>query len=73
MADTDTVIPFTDKTLAVCNEKKLSRESNKKKTKYSDIVLPEKADGLAGYHRVCYVNYTAVKSKSMHVLFIIDI
>lgn len=61
----DEIIVFTEETLHKCHEKQLIRQQiQKKKSKYGDIVLPERPDGISGYHRTCYKLFTALKVKA---------
>lgn len=65
-ASNEKVIPFNDKTLRTCNQKReIRRQTQKKASKYDSIVLPEHPDGVSGYHSTCYKSYTsAVVKKS---------
>lgn len=60
----ENVIPFTAESLQVCDGKKAIRDSvKKKKSKFDGIILPDEADGVAGYHASCYKLFCAVKTK----------
>lgn len=51
----ENIISFTEETLRHCTTKKVIRDTTKKrKSKFDSIVLPENADGIAGYHASCY-------------------
>lgn len=56
------IIPFTEESLQNCHEKKSIRDEQKKKaSKFDKINLPEIADGIVGYHSLCYRCYCSVK------------
>lgn len=54
---------FTNESLKLCKEKQLIRLGTISKSKYKDIVLPNAADGIVGYHKSCYKYFKAVKGK----------
>lgn len=59
------IIPFTYETLLNCKKKKELRDNAKKrKSKFDVIVLPEKADGSAGYHATCYRYFCSLSGKA---------
>lgn len=62
-ADRGPITPFTEQTLATCNRTQTIRQTRQKRTKFSDIVLPEKPDGVCGYHTNCYRYFNAIKQK----------
>lgn len=62
---TEKLIIFTADSLEKCYQKKNIRDNiKKKKSKYDVIVLPEKADGVVGYHSSCYKSYCSIQSKN---------
>lgn len=64
----ENIIPFTDETLKHCVKKKELREKKKKKkSKYDIIVLPEKVDGISGYHASCYRYFCSIQEKAVNV------
>lgn len=53
----------------MCFTKKEIRDKEKKrKSKFDDIILPEKADGNVGYHSSCYKSYCSIQSKKRDVM-----
>lgn len=60
------------KSFDIAMKKKRVRDSiKKKKSKFDDIMLPEKADGTTGYHSSCYRLFCAVKQKQRKSLMIL--
>lgn len=57
----EAITPFTENSLKICKEKRHLRISMYKKSKYNSIVLPEKVDGINGYHSRCYRYFTSIK------------
>lgn len=58
---TEPIVIFTKKTLSICKEKYEIRSNAIRKSKFDGIVLPQNADGIAGYHKTCYKYYIAIK------------
>lgn len=61
----ENLIPFTLETLKNCYLKKEIRQLElKRKSKFDVIKLPERPDGILGYHSSCYRYYCAIHSKN---------
>lgn len=61
------IVVFTEETLQRCYEKKSIRDRNKKKkSKFDAIVLPERSDGIVGYHPSCSRYYCSVRERKSH-------
>lgn len=61
----DPITAFTTESLELCREKQALRLETTSKSKYSTIVLPAEADGVVGYHKMCFRFFTAVKKKPL--------
>lgn len=56
----DRIVLFNETTIQKCREKRDIRIQLKRKSKYSDIVLPDVIDQTTGYHSQCYKSYCAI-------------
>lgn len=54
------IILFNETTIQKCREKKDIRSRLNRKSKFSNIILPDEIDGTTGYHSGCYKSYCAV-------------
>lgn len=63
--DLERIIPFTESSLDICHKKQSIRmKIQKRPSKFDQIILPTYADGISGYHSMCYKYFSSIREKA---------